>query len=178
LLLNLVMEKSEKDDLLQILDEVVRLSSEQRKQLADVLKTTKLSYITNTIMLIRDRLVAISDFKVLLDKGFGANEPKHVQKFIESHYWLFGEQYHLVTAAEPDFEEALRRLVFLTTGLDEKQYMVSLDKNKEMDIFAVRKMRWSDDIEKYRSRTETPNSIAWRERTKPGPRIFTSNSVG
>jgi len=147
LLLNLVMQKSERDDLLKILDEVVRLTPDERKQLADVLKTTKLSYITKTISLIRDRLVAINDFKLLLDKNFGASEPNHIQKFVESHYWLFGEQYHLVTAAEPDFEDALRRLVFLITGVDEKQHLNSPDKNKEMDIFAIRKMRWSDEIE-------------------------------
>ena len=69
---------------------------------------------------------------------FGANEPQHVQKFIEAHYWIFGEQYQLVTAAEPDFEEALRRHLYLLRGTKKNIKIFHPDKNKEMDIFMCR----------------------------------------
>lgn len=66
---------------------------------------------------------------------------------IESHYWIFGEQYHLVTSAEPKFEEALRRYTYLLT---EKDTTVEIDhphKLKEMDIFACRQNTLMDRIE-------------------------------
>ena len=42
-----------------------------------------------------------------------ANEVDHLQTMIEKHYWLFGEEYSLVTAEEPNFEEALRRYLYI-----------------------------------------------------------------
>ena len=35
---------------------------------------------------------------IVLDHTIYANERDHVQKIVEQHYWLFGEQHHLVTA--------------------------------------------------------------------------------
>ena len=55
---------------------------------------------------------------------------------MEKHYWLFGEQYHLLTSAEPDFNEALRRLLYAKTGSSEFV-------TKEMDIFMNKQNRTS-----------------------------------
>ena len=73
-------------------------------------------------------------------------ERDHLQKFIEEHYWIFGEQYTLVTAAEPKFEEALHRYTKLITGEDDEKHIEDKDKNKEMDIFAVRQNIENDSI--------------------------------
>jgi hypothetical protein len=163
LLLNLVMDGSEKDALFTVLDEVVRLNPEERLRLASVLKTTRLSNITRTISLIRDRIKAVSELRQLIEKGFGASEAKHIQKFLEAHYWLFGEQYHLATAENPDFEEALRRYVFMTTGEDKKQTISHPDKNKEMDIFAVRKLNRLDEIENIVIELKKPTVLLGEE---------------
>jgi hypothetical protein len=159
LLLNLIMDSDEKDELLKIIDEIVSLSPDERKQLSEVLKTTKLSNITKTINLIQDRIRAVSELRQLIQKDFKASESKHIQRFIEAHYWLFGEQYHLATAEEPDFEEALRRYLFLTTGEDAKQILEHQDKNKEMDIFAVRKIRGADEIENIVIELKSPKVL-------------------
>ena len=77
---------------------------------------------------------------LVFNQDLEANERDHIQKFVENHYWIFGEQYHLVTAAEPKFEEALRRYTYLLRG---EKPIVSIDhpdKNKEMDIFMVRQL--------------------------------------
>ena len=60
----------------------------------------------------------------------------HIQEVVEKHYWLFGEQYNLISAAEPDFELALEGLIFATTGRREKIKIVHEDKNKGMDILS------------------------------------------
>lgn len=85
---------------------------------------------------------------LVYDKTLKANEVKHIQQFIEKHYWIFGEQYHLVTAAEPKFEEALRRHVHLLTGEKIEGHIDHPDKNKEMDIFMV---RWEKQVDVIRN---------------------------
>lgn len=138
-LLDLVMDSDEKDRLFLILQEIVDLDVTDRAELADLLKTSRLSRIISTIKLIQDRYQAINDLKELLfNKKLGANERDHVQKMIEKHYWIFGEQYHLVSAAEPKFEQALRKWIHLLRGEDKDIKVDHPDKQGEMDIFAVR----------------------------------------
>lgn len=137
--LDLIMQSGECENLLKILDEVIELDSEEREELACLLNTTKMTNIIKTIKLIKDRYKAVDELKQLVfNKSLNANEVYHLQNFIEKHYWLFGEQYNLVTAAEPDFEEALRRYVYFLSGEYVKRKINHIHKNKEMDIFAVR----------------------------------------
>jgi len=75
------------------------LSAEQRKKFADVLRRTKLEYIIEAISIIDRRLAIIADLKkIVYDMAKFANERDHIQKIVEQHFWLFGEQYHLLTA--------------------------------------------------------------------------------
>ncbi|MFC1910491.1 hypothetical protein ACFLXC_04305 [Chloroflexota bacterium] len=90
-LLDLVMDSDEKDRLFTILQEIVDLDVTDRGELADLLKTSRMSRIISTIKLIQDRYQAINDLKELLfNKELGANERDHLQKMIEKHYWIFG----------------------------------------------------------------------------------------
>jgi len=138
-LLNLVMDSDEKDKLFDILQGIVDLDLSDRAELAKLLETSRLSGIISTIELIQDRYKAVNDLKELVfNEELGANEKDHLQKMIEKHYWIFGEQYHLVTAAEQKFEEALRRFTYLLTGENKRVKIQHPDSKKEMDIFAVR----------------------------------------
>ena len=146
-LFDLVMQSGETENLFTILDEVVELDTEERAELAEELRYCTLGNITKTIKLIQDRYKAIDLLKQLLyNYELNANERDHLQKFIEEHYWIFGEQYTLVTTAEPKFEEALRRYTKLLTGEDDEKHIEDKDKNKEMDIFAVRQNIENDSI--------------------------------
>lgn len=137
--LDLIMDSGEAEHIIDILNEVIELDSDEREGLAKLLKETKMSSIVKTIQLIRDRCKAIEELKELVfNKELNAKEVPHVQSFIERHYWIFGEQYHLVTAAEPDFEQALRGYLKHIGQGDEKVSIDHPDKQKEMDIFAVR----------------------------------------
>ncbi|WP_146202805.1 hypothetical protein [Deinococcus irradiatisoli] len=104
------------------------------------MKSTSLSNIIKTIRLVEDRFRAVEEIKALVyNKEWRADEVHYIQKAMEKHYWLFGEKYQLVTAAEPKFEMALRRFLYMNSGVDEGRVTIDdPDKLKEMDIFAVR----------------------------------------
>lgn len=146
--LDLLLDSNEREDIFKVLDEILDLSTKEREDLAKIFKTTKLNRVIETLKLIQDRYETINILKELVyNKDLKANEVDHLQKLIESHYWIFGEQYHLVTAAEPKFEEALRRYIYLLT---DKDTVVEIDhphRLKEMDIFACRQNTLLDRIE-------------------------------
>ena len=120
-LLQLIMDNSNKPELFEVLQQVIDLDEDEIKELAEVLKYTTLNNITKVIKLLQDRLKVIQGLKEIVfdDKQF-AREVEHIQEVVEKHYWLFGEQYNLITAAEPDFELALKGLLIATKGDDSK----------------------------------------------------------
>lgn len=138
-LLDLIMESGEVDSLFKILNEILDMTEVERTDLADILRYSHMSNITKTIKLIQDRYQAVEDLKELVfNSNLHANEVNHLQKMIEKHYWLFGEQYNLVTAAEPNFVEALKRYLRYLHKEYESATVDHPDKLKQMDIFAVR----------------------------------------
>lgn len=138
-LLDLIMESGEVDSLFKILNEILDMTEVERTDLADILRYSHMSNITKTIKLIQDRYQAVEDLKELVfNPNLHANEVNHLQKMIEKHYWLFGEQYNLVTAAEPNFVEALKRYLRYLHKEYESATVDHPDKLKQMDIFAVR----------------------------------------
>lgn len=141
-LLQLIMDNSNKPELFEVLKQVIELDENELKELADVLQYTALNNITKVVKLLQDRLKVVQGLKEIVfdDKKF-AKEVKHLQEVVERHYWLFGEQYSLITAAEPDFEQALRGLLIKTRGDHTKVKIDHEDKNKEMDVYMLRQDR-------------------------------------
>jgi hypothetical protein len=159
-LLNLIIDNDEREDLFKIIDEVVSLESNEREELREVLTTTRLSAIVKTTKLIHDRILTVSQIrKLVFDHVLAANERDHLQKVIEQHYWLFGEQYNLVCAAEVKFEEALRRYLYLLKGDGKKQKISNPDKLKEMDIFLVRQDFQVNQINNVVVELKSPTSV-------------------
>lgn len=157
-LIDLIMESGEVNSLFEILEEILDMDSNDRKELSEILNYASLSNITKTIKLLEARFSAIEDLKQLVfNKDLKANEIDHIQKMIESHYWIFGEQYNLVTAAEPNFEEALRRYMYLLHKEYEDKGIEHPDKLKQMDIFAVRQNIHSDTIDNIVVELKHPN---------------------
>jgi len=146
--LDLLLDSNERGRVFEILDGIIELEPEEKQDLANLLKTTRLNHIISTIKLIEDRYRAYYQIRDLVfNKDLRANEVDHLQKAIESHYWIFGEQYNLVTAAEIKFEEALRRYTYLLTEKDTSTEIDHPDKLREMDIFACRQNVLTDRIE-------------------------------
>ena len=141
-LLQLIMDNSNKPELFEVLKQVIDLDEDEIKELAEVLRYTTLNNITRVIKLLQDRLKVIQGLKeIVFDGKKFAREVEHIQAIVERHYWIFGEQYSLVTAAEPDFELALRGLLIKTVGVDSKVSIDHEDKNKEMDLYMIRQDR-------------------------------------
>jgi hypothetical protein len=140
-LLNVLLDSDERERVLQIIEEVIQLDADEQQELVALLRTTRLRRIIRTIKLIEDRYKTVELLKQLVfNPNLNANEVNDLQTAIEAHYWLFGEEFHLVTAAEPSFEEALRRLLFVDNGEVEDVELEHPRKRKQMDIFAVRQI--------------------------------------
>lgn len=74
---------------------------------------------------------------IVFDYAGYANERDHVQKIVEQHYWLFGEQYHLVTA-DKRMQKALEEYLYLLYGDKAPNPVLTPDEEelRRMDIFA------------------------------------------
>lgn len=146
--LSLIIDGGDIEDLFKVLDGVIALSSSDRELFAKQLTTAKLSSIVHTIELINDRYKAVAEFKRLVfEPSMYAGEVPHLQNMMEKNYWLIGEEFQLLTAAEPKFEEALRRYLYCLHGINEQQHIDHKDKNKEMDLFMIRQNMRNNSIE-------------------------------
>ena len=164
--LNLLLQTNKRDDLLLILEKVTKMTDEERHRLAAILEKTELTSITNTIELLQNRVKTVSALKnMVFDKTLNAYEVPDIQKMVASAFWLFGEQYNIVTEAEPDFQQALEEYL---VKIDKEVKGVSKSKineekikhpdvNKEMDIFAFRQNSHSQKIENIVVELKRPN---------------------
>ena len=151
----LLLQTDKREDLISIMESVVKLSDDERHNLASVLKTTDLARITDTIRLIQNRIRTISALKVAVKPENGMNEVDDLQKLVERSFWIFGEEYNIVTQAEPDFNHALMeyldKLYDTVPGISKSNYSKDKiehpDVNKEMDIFAFRQNIQSSTID-------------------------------
>lgn len=142
---DLVMNTGETESFFKILDGILDLSADEKEEFAATLEYVKMSSISKVINLLADRKKAVDYLKQLVfDNEKYTLETPHLQEFIEKHYWLFGEQFHLVTAEEPDFIEALRRFTYILTGEKKPRSAFPIEHehvHKQMDIFAVRQAK-------------------------------------
>ena len=166
--LKLLLQTNKRDDVITILEHIAKMTDEERHKLTLILKTTELSSITNTIDLLQNRLKTVSALKAMVfDTTLKAYEVPDVQKCVTSAFWLFGEQYNIVTEAEPDFQQALESYLEKiskskkTKGVSKSKINADKikhpDKNKEMDIFAFRQNNYSQKIENIVVELKRPN---------------------
>lgn len=164
--IKLLLQTDKREDILIILESVVKMTDEERHRLADILQRNELSNITNTIAMLEDRFRTVSALKAMVfDKSLNAYEVDDVQRIVSSAFWLFGEQYNIITEAEPDFQQALE--LYLKKLQENKkgkkkdevkvEKMTDPDKNKEMDIFATRQTRNNQSVENIIIELKRPN---------------------
>src|ERR1700761_3827343 len=140
-LLNLALDSDERENLFSLLGSIVELDAQDRATLSSVLKNTRMTHVTHALKLVRDRLAAIATLKeIVFNHDLRANERDHLQKVMEAHYWILGEQYSLVCAAEAKFETALRNYLEVLRVDEPAGPIDHPDKLKEMDIFLVRQL--------------------------------------
>lgn len=135
--LNLLLNSRERENVLTIVEQIVELTPEQRQDFSDMLRKTKLENVIDTIKFIQDRYKVIELLKtIVFDMTQYANERDHIQKIVQQHFWLFGEQFNLASADER-MKNALEKYINILYG--EKDIEATLDKDAEqerrMDIF-------------------------------------------
>ncbi|EGT4142189.1 ATP-binding protein [Clostridium perfringens] len=130
--LNLLLDSDERGGIINIMDNILNLTPDERKNLNKVLEKTTLSKIVRTVSIIQNRLKVIEILKVLIyDQTNFTNERDHIQKIIEENYWLFGEQYNLVSA-DKNFEKLIENYSYLIDGLSEKEFN-KIEKENKLD---------------------------------------------
>lgn len=166
--LKLLLQTNKRNDVITILEHIAKMTEEERHKLSLILQTTELSSITNTIDLLQNRLKTVSALKAMVfDTSLNTYEVADIQKRISSAFWLFGEQYNIVTEAEPDFQQALESYLYKisrskkTKGVSKSKINAEKikhpDVNKEMDIFAFRQNNHSQKIENIVVELKRPN---------------------
>lgn len=148
-MLSLIIDGGEVESFFDIIDSVISLSTEEKEKFAEQLKVTHLSSILKTIELLTDRYKAVIEFeKLVFDPDMYAGEVPHLQRMMERNYWLLGEQYQLVTAEEPDFNEAVKRHAYILRGENIRKHKIGhASEQKEMDLFMIRQRMNENKIE-------------------------------
>jgi len=146
--INLLLDSDEREHILSILEGIVGMTTEERESLSALLTKTSFSRISRTIHLIENRFKIVELLKALVfDLKQFTNERDHIQQAIAENYWLFGEQFHLVTANE-GFEKLLSRYLYILDG-EEVPRDVKLkdkEKNRRPDLFLCRQRSVPDPL--------------------------------
>lgn len=134
--LSLALNGDERNDILEIVSSITELNHEQRHHFAEILKKTSLANIIEMIEYIDKRYLVIEILKSLItDLVKFSNERNHIQRIIEENYWIFGEQYNLVSA-DVHMQRALENyLTQLGEAVAELENIPEEDRKKRMDIF-------------------------------------------
>ena len=137
--LNLLLDSDERDKIISILDGIVNLSNEEREQLKIVLSSTTISRINRMVNMIYNRHKVIEILRTLVyDLSKFTNERDHIQKIVEQNYWLFGEQFHMVSHDE-SFENLISKYLCVLDGEDVKSDSIGDEERKRRpDIFMCR----------------------------------------
>lgn len=130
-----LMMSNERNLLIKTIEGVYSLSEEQKDKLNDLLDRTTLGNIIDTVGEIDHRLQTLTDLEdIVYDKGKASTtlEVKHLQKILDNEFWVFGEQYRLVTTTEGQIREAIERLAKDDLGIID--YSVESSSKKELDL--------------------------------------------
>ncbi|MBQ8620084.1 MAG: ATP-binding protein [Clostridia bacterium] len=136
--LALLLDSNERENVLSVVEQIVTLTAEQRKKFAEILKRTKLEHIIDMVDVIQKRFEVVSELKrIVYDPVTSrfANERDHIQKLVEQHFWLFGDQYAMVTA-DVTFKRSLASFEEkLGIPKEESSQLTPEELRQRMDIF-------------------------------------------
>lgn len=145
--INLLLDSEERDKILIILEDIVKMSDDERAEFASILERTKLTHIISLIKLLENRYRVVEKLKLLIyDLEKFTNERDHIQVVIENNYWLFGEQYHHVSA-DVNFETTLSNYLKFTEENDRKPSKSQLNHKEKLrrpDLLICQKTDVSD----------------------------------
>lgn len=157
--LKLLIDSNERGEIIEIMDNIINLTAEERKELVRLLTITRLNKIIRTIKLISDRYLVIESLKQLVYlPELDANERDHLQKLIQNNYWIFGEQYALVSA-DQEFETGLMEYLYILDGKKKKNTINTKYKHDRPDVFLCNRDIQSDSIFNIVVELKSPNTL-------------------
>ena len=145
-LMNILLDTDERGTIIELIGHIVQLTHTERAELLGILNKTTIGKISRTVKMIESRFKVIALIRSLIynAKKF-TSEIHHLQKVIEESFWLFGEQFHLVSANE-SFSVLEARYVALLEpkASSKKAASKKADFARRPDIFLCRKHTVAD----------------------------------
>jgi len=126
--------------LLDILKILIKPGNESSLEpLKDLLERYPLSNIVSTIKLIEDRLITLDKLKEMVYNSEHYFLESDLQKQIENHFWIFGEEYTSLVGGEEDNFNKLSEEYCKQNGINFGEYKKDLSK-KQVDLFIYGKI--------------------------------------
>lgn len=158
--LNLLLDSEQRENILSILESIIELTDEERTELSKVLSKTKINNITALVKLLESRKNTINTIqRLVFDLEKFTTERDHIQLLVENNYWLFGEQYHLVSA-DDNFEKTLTNYMYF---LEEEEHI----KAKTTESFQKNKDERKKQIIDSKDKLKRPDIFICRKNTSP-----------
>ncbi len=143
-LLSLSLKSDEREHVLDILSSVVDLTSDERKELAELLRRTKLSGVIKLLKTLESRYAVIEILRELVFKFTKTTtERGQLQDAIENNFWLFGEEYNLVSA-DTSFKQLEEK--YLQMINDDRSSTEAEKSDRRPDLFLVRHRKISNGL--------------------------------
>lgn len=145
--INLLLDTDERENILEIIEGIVQLNSQERQDLVSVLRKSSFSKVLSTIKLIENRFKIVELLrKLVFDLKQFSTERQHIQEAIEENYWLFGENYNLASA-DKNFQYLLSQYLYIIDNNLEAEQLQDYDWKRRPDIFICRKNTVADFID-------------------------------
>jgi hypothetical protein len=145
-LLDRLSVSNENSGIFDVLESVLNLDAAAMTQLASQLKKTKLDNIIQTIELLQNRELAISQLKEIMNIHYkDVLETPDLQKIIENNTWLFGPAYEILGAEEATFTTTAKNLRSKIKNINDIEIEdlssdVTIDgANRQVDLLLIRK---------------------------------------
>lgn len=102
-----------------VLEQIIDLTDEEKRDLEDILNRTHLSNIVRLTKEVDKRLEVIDKLKCLLSEHKETTlEVKHIQRILDENFWIFGEQFRLFSSTEGALNRVLERYAKEVLGID------------------------------------------------------------
>lgn len=146
--LKLLLDDNKREKIVDIMKWIVDMTQQEVEEFHNVLTKTKLANISKLAnFLINRKEVVLSLDKLVFDLKKFTNERDHIQKIIENNYWLFWEQYNLVSA-DKNFSK-LAEEYYKIIWISEEKIDDSTMSKRRPDIFMVRNKKLPANNNKY-----------------------------
>ncbi|MBQ8996684.1 ATP-binding protein [Candidatus Saccharibacteria bacterium] len=141
-LLASLMGTNERNLILKTVDEIYKLTEDQKRKLEDLLNRTSLGNVVDTISEIDHRLQTLDDLETLIydpEKYRDTKEVKHLQKILDNEFWVFGEEYRMVSSTEGKIKKVIEK--YAQELLSSGDYKTEADSKREMELFLSKQKR-------------------------------------